>query len=146
MRATFDRLSGFKDAMEAAGLEISPENLQDSEFTFDGGYTAARILMHLPEPPTAIYAANDEAALGALFAAHELGVHVPKQLSICGHDDILSASRTWPGLTTVHQPVEELLEKSARLLIDVLKGNQLPVLPVVIPPKLILRGSTGTCK
>jgi LacI family transcriptional regulator len=146
MRATFDRLSGFKDAMEAAGLEISPEYIQDSEFTFDGGYTAARILMHLPEPPTAIYAANDEAALGALFAAHELGLNVPEQLSICGHDDILSASRTWPGLTTVHQPVEELLEKSARLLIDVLKGNQLPVLPVVIPPKLIIRGSTGTCK
>jgi LacI family transcriptional regulator len=146
LRATFDRLSGYKNAMAEAGLEVNPEYIQDSEFTFDGGYTAARILMHLPDPPTAIYGANDEAALGALFAAHEMGVHVPEQLSICGHDDILSASRTWPGLTTVHQPVEELLEKAARLLIDRLKGNQLPDLPVIIPPKLIIRGSTGNCR
>jgi LacI family transcriptional regulator len=142
-RATFDRLSGYQDAMAASGLEVNPGYIQDSEFTFDGGYTAAQILMHLPEPPTAIYAANDEAALGVLFAAHELCLDVPGQLSICGHEDILAASRTWPGLTTVHQPVEDLLEKAARLLIDVLKGNELSNLPVIIPPRLIIRGSTG---
>lgn len=146
LRATFDRLAGYKDAMAAAGLEINPDYIQDSEFTFDGGYTSAQILMHLPEPPTAIYAASDEAALGVLFAAHELGLDVPEQLSICGHDDIISASHTWPRLTTIHQSVEDLLEKATRLLIDVLKGNERSYLPVIIPSRLIVRGSTGSCK
>jgi LacI family transcriptional regulator len=80
--------------------------------------------MHLPDPPTAIYAASDEAALGVLFAARELGLEVPEQLSICGHDDLITSARTWPGLTTIHQPVEDLMEHALRLL-DVLKGTNL---------------------
>ena len=143
IRATFDRLAGFQAAMEAAGEVVDPEWLQESEFTFDGGYTATQILMHLPDPPTAIYAASDEAALGVLFAARELGLEVPEQLSICGHDDLITSAHTWPGLTTIHQPVEDLLEHALRLLIDVLKGNKSSEIPIVISPKLVVRGSTG---
>lgn len=142
-RSTFDRLAGYKKAMAKAGLDVVPDYIQQSEFTFDGGYTAAKILMALPNPPTAIYASSDEAAQGVLFAAQELGLIIPGQLSICGHDDLLSASRTWPGLTTIHQSVEDLLEQALRLLIDVLKGNQLPEIPVILSPKLVVRGSTG---
>lgn len=142
-RASFDRLAGFQAAMEAAGLQIIPDFIQDSEFTFDGGYTATQILLKLSEPPTAIYATSDEAALGALFAVQELGLSVPEQISICGHDDLLAASRTWPGLTTVHQPVEDLLEEALRMLIEILKeGNNFRV-PVILSPKLIVRGSTS---
>ena len=143
MRASFDRFNGFISTIIAAGLEVDPDLIQDSEFTFDGGYTSAQILLRLPEPPTAIYAASDESAQGVLFAAQEAGLVVPKQLSICGHDDLLVAARTWPGLTTVHQPIEDLLEQALRLLIENLKGNKLSGKPVVLSPRLVVRGSTA---
>ena len=143
MRASIDRFNGFITTMKAAGLEVEPELIQDSEFTFDGGYTSAQILMHLPEPPTAVYAASDESALGVLFAAQEAGLVVPKHFSICGHDDILMAARTFPGLTTIHQPIEDLLENALRILIDTLKGTKLFSESVILSPRLVIRGSTA---
>lgn len=142
LRATFNRLAGWQAALQAAGLEAPPELVQDSEFTFDGGYTGAKLLLQLPRPPSAIYAADDEAALGALFAAQELGLSVPGHLSICGHDDLPAAGRTWPGLTTIHQPVEDLLECALRLLLDALKSSPVERPQVVLAPQLVIRGST----
>jgi LacI family transcriptional regulator len=145
LRSAADRLAGYQAALAAAGLALDPALVQDSEFTFDGGYTAARLLAQLPQPPSAIYAASDEAALGVLFAAQELGLSVPGRLSICGHDDLPTSRQVWPRLTTVHQPAEELLEHAVRLLIDLLKGT--PLAPgaacQVLPPGLVVRGSTG---
>jgi LacI family transcriptional regulator len=141
-RASRHRFTGFNSALNEAGLEVNPDYLQDSEFTFDGGYTAAQILMRLPDPPTAIYAASDESAQGVLFAAQEAGVNVPGELSICGHDDLLSSARTWPGLTTIHQPIEDLLEQALKLLFNKLKGSEISTDPVILSPRLVLRGST----
>lgn len=146
MRASLQRLSGFRSAMDQAGLKVNPNYLQDSEFTFDGGYTAAQILMRLPDPPTAIYTASDESAHGALFAAQEAGLHVPRDLSICGHDDLLASAHTWPGLTTIHQPIEDLLEHALRLLFNRLKGNEFLKAPVYLSPRLVVRGSTSRPK
>jgi LacI family transcriptional regulator len=143
LRASYDRLDGYKAVMNESGLDIRSDYLQDSEFTFDGGYTATKILLSLNEPPTAIYAASDEAAQGVIYASQELGVRVPEQLSICGHDDVLSASRMWPGLTTIHQPGEDLLEHALRLLIDSLKKNTAGDKPEVLEPRLIVRGTTA---
>lgn len=143
LRASYDRLEGFKAVLHESGLEIRSDYLQDSEFTFDGGYTATKILMTMAEPPTAIYTASDESAQGALFASQELGIQVPEQLSICGHDDVLSASRMWPGLTTIHQPGEDLLEHALRLLIDTLKKNRSGDKPELLEPRLIVRGTTA---
>ena len=142
MRASLHRYNGFHSAMNEAGLEINPDYMQDSEFTFDGGYTATQILMRLPDPPTAIYAASDESAQGALFAAQEAGVNVPRELSICGHDDLLSSARTWPGLTTIHQPIEDLLENALKLLFNNLKGSDNSSDPIILSPRLVVRGST----
>jgi len=142
IRATNDRQAGFSTVLAKASIVLQTRFIQDSEYTFDGGYTATKILMAMPDPPTAIYAANDEAAQGVLYAAQELGLKVPMQLSICGHDDMVSSSRTWPGLTTVHQPVEELLEYALSMLIDRINGSASPRGQEVILPKLIIRGST----
>lgn len=146
LRSSFDRLTGYKTALDKAGLPFDPAIVPDTEFTFDGGYTAARLLFSSSLPPTAIYAANDEAAAGASFAAQELGLKLPEQLSICGHDDLAISSRIWPSLTTVHQPPEEMLERAVRLLIDILKGNPIPTKQVVLAPQLIVRKSTTTFK
>lgn len=160
LRSSSDRLNGYHAALQAAGIPPDPALQQPSEFNFDGGYTAARLLLH-PTPiagttavstagttaiPTAIFAGSDEAAYGALFAAQELGLRVPGQLSICGHDDLPYSSGIWPGLTTVHQPAEETLERAVRLLIDLLKNPAAAAIAdahLVLPSRLVVRGSTG---
>lgn len=146
IRSSADRLAGYQSALAEAGLPLDPGLIQDSEFTFDGGYTAARSLVQLADPPTAIYAASDEAAHGALFAAQELGLGVPEQLSICGHDDLEYSRHIWPGLTTIHQPADEILEQAVRLLIDLLKGVAVSKTQVILLPHLVVRGSTGPCR
>jgi LacI family transcriptional regulator len=145
LRSSFDRLAGFHKTMAAAGLPADPQWVKDSEFTFDGGYTAAQQLLALApaDRPTAIYAASDEAAMGVLFAAHELHVRVPEQLSIVGHDDLPISRSIWPGLTTIHQPAEEMLEQALHLLIGLLKADPALVTHLVLPPRLIVRGSTA---
>jgi LacI family transcriptional regulator len=143
LRSSFDRLAGYRVALKAGGLAYDPALVLDTEYTFDGGYTATRQLFSIKVPPTAIYAANDEAALGAVFAAEEMGLALPGKISICGHDDLAISSQVWPGLTTVHQPVEEMLEQAVRLLIGLLKGEGVSDLRIVLPPRLVTRGSTA---
>jgi LacI family transcriptional regulator len=140
-----ERLEGYRSALAAAGLACDPALELPSEFNFDGGYTAARqlLLRSGPARPSAIFAGSDEAAYGALFAAQELGLRVPDQLSVCGHDDLPFSAHIWPGLTTVHQPAEEMLERAVRLLIDLLKGIPPAETHLTLPSHLVIRGSTG---
>jgi LacI family transcriptional regulator len=143
MRSSFDRLYGFRAALDAHQVPHLAELVRDTEFTFDGGYTAARMLLEERQRPSAIFSGNDEAAYGAIFAAQELGVKVPDQLSVCGYDDLLFSKHIWPGLTTVHQPADAMIEKAIRLLIDILKGNNPQETQVTLPYRLVIRGSTG---
>lgn len=143
MRASFDRLYGYKSALDANQIKLDENLILDSEFTFDGGFTAAKILLSRADKPTAIFAGNDEAAYGALFAAQELGFSIPQQLSISGFDDINFSKQVWPGLTTIHQPADEFIETATRLLIDILKNKTEQLPPVTISSRLVVRGSTG---
>ena len=68
---------------------------------------------------------------------------VPDQISVCGYDDLLFSKYIWPGLTTVHQPADAIIEQAIRLLIDMLKGNTPPETQITQPSQLVLRGSTG---
>lgn len=144
MRASFDRLAGYQMALEAWNIPLAPDLVRDSEFTFDGGYTATRLLLDSAAPPSAIFAGNDEAAYGVIFAAQEQGLQIPKQLSICGYDDYAMSKSIWPGLTTIHQPAEELIEIATRALIRLLKGESLPSNRILVPSELIVRNSTAT--
>jgi LacI family transcriptional regulator len=143
LRASVDRLYGYRAALDAHRITADEHWLEDSEFTFDGGYTATKLLMERRERPTAIFAGSDESALGVLFAAQEMGLRVPDDLSVCGYDDFLLSKNIWPGLTTVHQPSEEMLEQATRLLIKLVNGEPVEEKQVVIAPRLIVRGSTG---
>jgi LacI family transcriptional regulator len=143
MRSTFDRLAGYKQALDAHGIPYNPDDVLDSEFTFDGGYTSARLLLERKPPPSAIFAGNDEAAYGVLYAAAELGLRVPGQLSVCGYDDYGMSKNIWPGLTTMHQPTEELIEIATRLLIQILKGHSPASNQILVPSQLVLRGSSA---
>jgi LacI family transcriptional regulator len=144
MRASSDRLQGYRTALERHHLPVDENLIRGSEWTFDGGYTQTHQLMELPNRPTAIFAGSDESAYGVFYAAQELGLSLPGQLSVGGYDDLGLSKNIWPGLTTIHQPADELLEKAARLLIAALKGEPPSDAMQVIPSRLVIRGSTGS--
>lgn len=102
------RLAGFRDGLLHAGLKEIPAYMIQGRFSFESGVTAMRQLLALPQRPTAVFAADDDMATGAVWAAAEAGVPVPGEISICGFDDTLIATQVWPPLTTIHQPVREM--------------------------------------
>ena len=97
-------------------------------------------LLGLPSPPTAIFCYNDVTALGAIRAAHAVGLRVPRDLSIVGFDDIDLAPYFEPPLTTVAQPKRQMGEKAVHMVLELLAGNA--VEDCVLPSRLIVRGST----
>lgn len=143
LRDAHEREEGFFAGLREAGLELPAEYLEEGEFSEEGGERAASRLLSLPEPPTAIFAANDRSAIGALRAAQALGVRVPHDLSILGFDDIHAARVTDPPLTTIRQPLEEMGETAARLLIDLIRGGQPAESHIRFPATLIVRSSTA---
>jgi len=143
MGSSHERLTGFRQALAAHDLPLDENLIGNSEGTFDGGYTLGRQLLALPDRPTAIFAGSDEAAYGALYAAQEAGLKIPQELSVCGYDDLGFSKNVWPGLTSVHQPTDAMLERATRMLIDQLEGRQLEDRAVHFDSQLIVRGSTG---
>jgi LacI family transcriptional regulator len=134
---------GFERAMKAHGLAIDPALVCQGDFTCDGGVQAAQHLLALAKRPTAVFASNDDMALGVMSEAHRQGLSVPADLSIAGFDDSPAARLVVPPLTTVRQPLEEM----ARLAVDLLitpGGEQAPAAEDrVMAHRLVLRDSTA---
>lgn len=148
--ASARRLQGFQRAMKAHRLEVDPSRVVPGAFTFDSGVEAARQLFDLPQRPTAIFAANDDMALGVLAEAHRRHLAVPDDVSIAGFDDSPGSRLVWPPLTTVRQPTGEM----ARVAVEMLIAAQRPEVPAedapappplhrVIPHEVIVRESTA---
>ena len=110
------RFQGYAQAMRENGLTVRESNIATGDFDVQSGYVCARKLLRQKHRPTAIFASNDEMAAGALAAAQELKISVPERLSIAGFDDAPIAHSVWPKLTTVHQPLRAMGEKSVELL------------------------------
>ncbi len=115
--ASDDRLFGYRRALDRAGIAYEPQLVADGEFDFDSGTRAGRYFLDMAEPPTAIFAANDDMAAGVLAVAHDRGIDLPGQLSVAGFDDTTLARTVWPPLTTIHQPMQELARTATDLLI-----------------------------
>ncbi len=111
------RLAGFRDGMKRAGLRENPAYMVQGRFSFESGVAATRQLLALRQRPTAIFAADDDMAIGAIWAAAEAGMQVPGEISICGFDDTNIATQVWPPLTTVHQPVREMGRRATEELL-----------------------------
>jgi LacI family transcriptional regulator len=111
--------------------------------TIEEGYGAARQLLDLPEPPTAIWAVNDLLAVGALRAIRERGLSVPEDLSLAGFDDIELASQLWPPLTTVAIHGQELGRRAAQRLFRRIQGAEMDPTLESIATELIVRASTA---
>jgi LacI family transcriptional regulator len=141
--AGLDRLKGHRQGLEAAGLAYRDEYVTQGDFYVESGYRAARRLLALDEPPTAIAASSDLMAVGALRAAAEAGLAVPRDLSVVGFDDIMLAEHLQPGLTTLRQDKAGLGTAAARALLALVEDQAGPATPVTLPVELIVRGTTA---
>jgi LacI family transcriptional regulator len=136
------RTAGFRAALRAAKQKVAPERLVRGDWTRAGGRRAMKTLMGLPQPPDAVFCANDLMAIGALDVAHELGLEVPSQLAIVGFDDVDAATIVSPPLTTVRNSAYEAGSTAGELLLSRMGGRHTgPGRTVVLPCPLIERGS-----
>lgn len=135
------KTAGFIDAIGRLPEGSLPPLVSESLFNVEGGHVAAQAL--LAEGITGIVAASDLMALGAIRAAHEMGFHVPDDVSVVGFDDTPLMAFTDPPLTTVRQPVLPMSEAAVRALLEQIEGHRGPCHEYVFRPELVVRGSTG---
>ena len=140
--ASAKRFAGYRRALHQHGLALDVALVRQGFFDFDSGKACAAELLDLPQPPRAIVAGNDDMAAGVLFEARERGLSVPDQLSVAGFDDTRLASRLWPPLTTVRQPIMQMAETAARLLIDRLNGETANAPDEPFACEVVIRDST----
>ncbi|WP_192813351.1 LacI family DNA-binding transcriptional regulator [Gallaecimonas xiamenensis] len=140
--STAERQSGFEEALRQFGLDPAQAAILPGRYAFDSGVANARQVLAQTPRPTAIVAANDEIAAGALFACRLEGVRVPEDIAIAGFEDSPFSRQTWPPLTTAQQPNSLIARRAAELLLASLRGdakdNQL-----IFKPKLLKRDSTA---
>jgi LacI family transcriptional regulator len=136
-------LLGFRAALAGAGILIDPELIRYSDWQTPTGEAAALEILSHPEPPTAIFAFNDNVAIGALNAARRRGLTVPDDLSIVGFDDTFQSKIVWPQLTTVRQPLQELGRTGVNLLMRLLEGQRVEALRMELSTTLVVRASTA---
>ncbi|MGH3584821.1 MAG: LacI family DNA-binding transcriptional regulator [Pseudonocardia sp.] len=135
------RLEGWRAELAAAGLPTDPRLEEVGDYTVDSGRAATERLLRLPRPPTALFAASDEMAMGAVQAARKIGHRVPGSLSVIGIDDHEMAELL--DLTTVAQPVAAQGVLAAGLLLAALADPDQALPALTMPTKLIVRGTTG---
>jgi LacI family transcriptional regulator len=119
------RQQGYCEALVAAGLQVDGTLVRSGGFDPELAREAARELLAHPSPPTAVFAANDLSALATLEVATELGLDVPRQLSVVGFDDIPESALADPPLTTVQQPIRQMGRQAAEMLLTLISGEEL---------------------
>jgi LacI family repressor for deo operon, udp, cdd, tsx, nupC, and nupG len=136
-------LRGFGSELDALGVRLADELVAYGGTTFAGGATALRQLMSLPSPPTAVFGRNDEVASGALAEAKSMGIRVPDQLSIVGHNDAPFASLLDPSLTTVRVDCFEIARSIVHILLEMLDSPKVGSKARYLKPELVMRGSVA---
>lgn len=140
-----ERAAGLVRGLRRHGLDLHPRLLLRTEFSHDAGRAAAREMLTGAERPTALVCGNDVMAMGALSAAAECGLHVPRDLTVIGFDDIAMAG--WPliGLTTIRVDRERMAAEAVRMLIEQIDGES-PVMQYRAPATLVLRSTHGAVR
>ncbi|MEU2308575.1 LacI family DNA-binding transcriptional regulator [Streptomyces misionensis] len=138
------RIDGYRAAMETAGLPVDPSLVLDGDFHHEAGYRLGLELLRRPDRPTAIFAGNDLQALGLYEAARELGLRIPEDLSVVGFDDLPVARWVGPPLTTVRQPLTEMAEAAARLVLELGSAQEeRAATRLELATSLVVRSSTA---
>lgn len=147
-RSTEERKLGYREALMEHSLNVDPALEIDGSYSFESGVKGLKSLLELDEPPTAIFACNDEIASGTLFAARLSGIDVPGKLAIAGFENSPFSRQTWPKLTTAAQPTDQIAKQAAQTLIDMIQSGRnakfasQEVNHAHFHPELVIREST----
>ena len=142
-KAVANRFLGYQDGLSESGLDYSSQLVAAGDNSFGSGEACAEKLLSSKNPPTAIFAANDDMAAGVIRAAHRMGIDMPAALSVTGFDDITLSSQLDPTLTTIRQPLVRMTERAALMLT---KGNgrdKESGSHEIVPAEIQIRESTG---
>ncbi|CAL9533608.1 HTH-type transcriptional repressor CytR [Streptomyces sp. enrichment culture] len=137
------RLDGYRSALEDAGVPVDDELIVPGDFYHESGFTGCETLMALPEPPTAVFAASDQMALGAIEALRRKGLRVPQDVSVVGFDDLPEMRWSAPPLTTVRQPLAEMGKMAARTVLRQAQGGDIDAPRLELATELVVRASTA---
>jgi LacI family transcriptional regulator len=123
--AGIPRMKGFEEALQKHNLALSENNVTTNEgYRFQNGKESLPVLLKELPDMTALFAASDEMAIGAMSAAHQLGIKVPEELSIIGYDNLKIAEMCYPALTTVSQPLKDMGQTAGEILVKLIKGEE----------------------
>jgi LacI family transcriptional regulator len=142
-RVGMDRLVGYRQALERLGLPYRDDYVRDGDFYFESGSLAMQELLSLPEPPTAVFAASDLMAAGAIRAVEQAGLAVPADIAVVGFDDIQLAAMMQPALTTIRQNKLGLGSAAAEALLRMIERDGAPPPGITLPVELVVRASSG---
>jgi DNA-binding LacI/PurR family transcriptional regulator len=142
-----ERFSGYRQAMEAAGLPCEPQLITHGDGKPEGAKAAMAQLLALSEPPTAVFCYNDLSALGAIRQIRDIGLRVPQDISIVGFDDLYISEYMDPALTTVRQPMRQMGRMAMNTLLQIFAdANGEAGHDNKVPGELIVRASTAPPK
>lgn len=143
-RSTHERRKGFVQGLADRGLTLDERYNIEGGYTFESGIVCAKQLLALTPRPTAIFAGNDEMAVGVYRAAHEAGLEIPRDLSVVGYDDSPIVSKVWPPLTSVRLPIRDMGSMAARKLLAQAQGGGGKDTPdYSVSPALVVRQSSS---
>ena len=136
------RLAGFRDALRGRGISLTEDRVFRGDFEYASGMAAARHILEKGIDVSGIWAQNDLMAIGAMSELSRSGMRIPDETSIVGMDDSPIAQYSYPRLTTLRQPVQEMAVKTVEILLDLRDGKKVGEADIVYPPELIIRETT----
>ncbi|MFJ9153015.1 LacI family DNA-binding transcriptional regulator [Streptomyces sp. NPDC102270] len=137
------RLDGYRAALEGAGLTLDEALVVPGDFHPESGFAGCEKLLDLPDPPTAVFAASDQMALGAIEALRRRGLRVPEDMSVVGFDDLPEVRWSAPPLTTVRQPLADMGKLAARTVLELARAEHPHSPRVELGTELVIRSSTA---
>ncbi|SNT48225.1 LacI family transcriptional regulator [Asanoa hainanensis] len=137
------RVAGFRSAHDEVGVAVDPELVRYGNFAAYSGNDHGLELLRRPDRPTAVFAGSDIQAMGVLRAARQLGLDVPRDLSVVGYDNLPVATWIGPALTTVNQPLREMAGTATRMLLELARGEEPATSRIDLVTELVVRESTA---
>lgn len=136
------RMKGFKKALNKNNIAVNTDYLLNMDMTISGGYNGVKNLLKLKNPPTALLCANYEITLGAIIAINESGYKIPSDISIIGFDNLTLAQVVKPNLTIITQPMREIAENAANLILERLMSEKVSGTRIIELNPSIIKGKS----
>lgn len=146
LQSARQREQGYRDALASAGLDVDPELIRAGEYELDVSTDAARRLLTLDDPPSAVFAANDLSAIQTMHVASAMGLRVPDDVSVIGFDNIPESALADPPLTTIDQAIQRMGRQAVELLVDLIEGRTDRPHQITLPTRLVVRQSCASVR